>query len=55
MNAVTAITSLTVAGRLVDAVRRPVGVDAVGVGLGVGEDLAALRAVGVDEELALRR
>ena len=39
--------------RLVDAVRRPVGVDAVGVGLGVGDDLAALGAVVSDEQLAL--
>ena len=40
-------------GRLVDADRLQVGVDAVGVGLGVGDDLAALGAVGLDEQLAL--
>ena len=33
--------------------RLPVGVDAVGVGLGVGDDLPPLVAVGLDEELAL--
>ena len=39
--------------RLVDAVRLQVGVDAVGVGLGVADDLLALLAVGLDEQVAL--
>jgi hypothetical protein len=33
----------------------PVGVDAVGPGLGVGDDLAALVAVGLDEKIDLVR
>ncbi len=55
MNAVTAMTSFTVNGGGRVAGRRPVGVDAVGVGLGVVEDLLALRAVRVDQELSLLR
>ena len=49
MNAVTAMTSLTVAGGWLTPWRLPVGVDAVGLGLRVGEDLAALVAVGLDD------
>ena len=52
MNAVTAMTSLTVAGGWLMLFGLPVGVDAVGVGLGVGEDLPALVAVGLDEQVA---
>jgi hypothetical protein len=38
-------------GRLLgDVVGAPVGVDAVGVGLGVAQDLAALGAVGAHEQ-----
>ena len=39
--------------RLVDVVRLPVGVDAVGVRPRIGDDLPPLGAVGVDQELAL--
>jgi hypothetical protein len=34
-------------------VGRPVGVDPVGLGLGVGDDLAASAAVGLDEQVGL--
>ena len=42
-------------GRLVDPVGRPVGVDAVGLGLGVRDDLAPLVTIGLDEETHLVR
>ncbi len=39
--------------RLHDVVRGPVRVDAVGLGLCFGDDLAALLAVGLDDEIRL--
>ena len=55
MNAVTAITSFTVTGARSMLFARDVGVDAVGLGLRVGDDLPALGAVGLDDQVDLLR